>query len=218
MVFYSLKAIGVLGGNPVFLVAGFASELVWIVVLVLVSIMINAWVGMVLARFARQQEQKKVEVLESTAYGIKKIPRIIAWSVFVFLIATFFFVVLLVFSAIGEWNAVIGWLLLLVWFVITILSFLVLSLGIPVMGIEDCNIKKGLSLAREIVRKHLGSFIAFFIVLGIIVLVIQLAGTLIADGIEDETISVIIIAVFLLFQVVFSHLALPFYYLEKKHS
>ncbi|MBU0636332.1 hypothetical protein KKE06_04875, partial [Candidatus Micrarchaeota archaeon] len=214
----SFLGIGFLGGNPLFFVSSFAAELLWVLVLVLVSIMINAWLGLVMARFAQQQEQKKVQVLESTRYAIKKIPRIIAWSIFVFLIAVFFFVVLLVFSAIGEWNAIIGWILLLLWLIIAIFTFLVFSLAIPAMGIEDCNIKKGLLHAREVIQKNLWNFIGFFIILGIVVLVIQLIGSLIADGIEDEIISVIIIAVFLLFQVIFSHLALPFYYLEKKQS
>lgn len=214
----SFSGIAFIGGNPVFLISSFAVEFFWVFVLVFATLLINSWIGIVMARFAARQEEQKTEVLESTGFALKKIPRLLSWSVFVLLISAFFFVMFLVFSVVGEWNAIIGFLLLIAWFVAGVLSFFVLTLGVPIMGVEEANIKNSLLNAKKILQSHFWNLVGFFILLAIVLGVIQLIGSFISESIGEEIISIIILAVFLLLQVVIAHLALPFYYLEKSRS
>lgn len=213
-----LQGIEWTGGNPVFLLGTIASSLPWIILLVGISILVNAWIGLAFARFAAKQEEKKVQVLESVSYATQKIPRLVAWSIFVLLIATLFCTVLLLVAGIGSWSGIVGLVLLLLWIIALVWCFLVLALGIPFMGVEDTSIRSALSKANELVKRHFWNLVGFFIILGIVLGVLQLAGNGIADWVDDEWISVGVVMLFLLFQIIVSHLALPFYCIEKNRS
>jgi hypothetical protein len=199
-----------------FLVSSFATEFFWILVLVFVTVLANSWLSLSMARFARLQEEKKMNVLGAVGYAIKKLPLLMAWSVFVLLIAFLLLAVLMAVSAIGFWNQWIGLLLLIVWVVCSLLVFFVFSFTIPVAGLEDASIKNALQKASLLVRKHFFSVFAFMLVLGFFVGIVSWIGGAISDAVDDDTLAVIVLAVFLLIQNVIANLALPFYYLEKK--
>ncbi len=199
-----------------FLVSSLATEFFWILALVFVTILVNSWLSLSMARFARLQEEKKLHVFESVLYAISKIGRLVAWSIFVLLIGFVFLLLLFVVSSIGYWNEWIGLLLLIFWLVCSLLVFFVLTFAIPVMGLEDTGIKYGLQKSAGMIKRHFLGVFAFMIVLGVFVGIVSWIGDSASDWVEDENFSILLLAVFLLIQNVIANLALPFYYLEKK--
>lgn len=199
-------------------VSSFIGELFWIGLLVFATILVNSWLALAMARFARLQEQKELNVLGSTVYAIGKIPRLLAWSILLFLIGLAFLLVFFGIFWIGQWNAWIAWLLFILWILFFVIAFFVLSFAIPASGIEDSTIKNALQKSLLLVQKNLGSVLVFFVILGIFLGVIAWAGNALADAAEDEMVSVVVLGIFLLIQSVIANLALPFYYLEKKPS
>ena len=134
------------------------------------------------------------------------------------LVGFVFLLFLFVVSTIGYWNEWIGLLLLLFWLVCAFLVFFVLTFAVPVMGLEDVGIKYGLQKSAGMIKKHFLGVFVFMIVLGIFVGIVSWVGDTASELVEDENLSILLLAVFLLVQNVIANLALPFYYLEKKPS
>lgn len=201
-----------------FLVSSLSTEFFWILILVFATILVNSWLSLSLARFARLQGEKKLHVFESVLYAVSKIGRLIAWSIFVLLIGFVFLFFLFAVSAIGYWNEWLGLLLLLFWLVCTLLVFFVLTFAVPVMGLEDTGIKYGLQKSGGMVKRHFLAVFVFMLVLGVFVGIVSWIGDTASEWVEDENLSILVLAIFLLVQNVIANLALPFYYLEKRPS
>ncbi|MDO8625239.1 MAG: hypothetical protein Q7R47_04085 [Candidatus Diapherotrites archaeon] len=204
------------GGGGLFFIQTYGTEIGIILLGVLVTGMVNAWVGLALARFASRQQERHSEVLESIRYALKKTGLVAAWGLFVWVLALTAAVLFVVVLALGNVSWILFWPALLVWLVGVLLAGLVVGLAIPVMGIEDVSIKEGLKKSSAFVRSQVLGFIAFLAVLSIVLLVITEIGSRLAEAVEDETIAFLVTVVFLLVQVVCANLAVPFYFLTEK--
>lgn len=204
--------------GPTFFITTFASEWLALLALILISLLSNSWLGVVFGRFVQSQETKKPAVLEATVFGLRRLPRLIAWSLFLLIIGLFFVALVFFISGIGYWNEWIGLLLLIALIIVTIFAAFVLLLAIPLMGLQDYGIKQALKESREIVSRRLAGLLVFFILLGIFIVFIQVIGNFLSDVFEDELIAVLITVVFMLVQSIVVNLSIPFFCIEKKRS
>lgn len=218
---------GILGGalneldgstdSFVFLLSSFASEWGVLAILFLLFILVNAWISLVLARFAGQQQQKKIEVLESVWFGLRRLGRLIGWSIFLLFVLVVWLAVFLLISGLGQWNALLGLVALLAWILFSVVLVFVLALVVPIMGLEDATVRVALSKAGAFIRNRLVEILLFFLVLGIILSLVSLAANALADLVlEDDWLVLLVVTVSLLVQSLLANLAVPFFYLQKK--
>jgi magnesium-transporting ATPase (P-type) len=196
----------------------YAVELMIITLGLFAVLVVNAGVGLAFGRFAALQQERKTQVLGATGYALGKTGLLVAWGVFMGMLALAGVVLLGVVFALGALHEIVFGVLLVAWLVGAVLIGLVTGLAVPVMGIEDIGIKEGLRKSAEFVRMHLWKFILFMAILAIVLLVIREIGSRASDAVDDDTISFVIAALFLLVSVVCSNLAVPFFYITERQK
>lgn len=200
-------------GDAYWFYMGNAGQINALLGLVFLSIVINSFLALVFARFARRQQERKTEVLESVSHGVSKWGFVIAWSLLVFLVGLAGLILL----GIVFWLNGIHWILALLagilWLLGALVVLLVLTLGLPVAGIEELSIKDTLKKSGSFVATHFFGFLAFLVAVAIVLGILNGIGNALGPNGDEDWTGLIVILFFWLCQIVVSNLGISFYYL-----
>jgi|SRR3989338_2309112 len=208
-------------GSPnavLYLVFAYSTELFLLLGAIFVSVVVNSWAGIAFARFAKRQQERKTEVFESAGFAVQKLGVVLLWSVWLFLIAGLFTVLLGIVAWVGQWHWILFLLGFLIWIVLAIPTGLLLMIGLPVIAVENVSIKDGLKKTGGFLKKHFFGTVFFLVILSVLLSIIDAVSNGLSGSVADPNWALFIVGFFWLVQIVFSNLAVPFYYLSEEYK
>lgn len=197
-----------------FFLGNFGGEIGAALLLLLGTLIINAWLGVVFGRFARLQEEKRASAAGSIRFGFQSAKKIVVWALVAFLLMIFLGVLFLIAIGIANWNGVFGLIFFLIWLLVSITVMVLLIMSVPVLGVEDETVKGALKKTVELVKKHVWSLLGFLIIVLVFLVVWDALTTTVTSVIEDENLDLLAVVVFWTIQLVMVNLVLPFFYLN----
>ncbi|GEM_PF-5107318 len=189
----------------------------WLLILaVWLSLVINAFIGLALARFAARQQLRKSEVVQSFFFALNRIFRVGIWALVLLLFGLFFAALLGIVLIAGNLHDAVLVILLLLYLLGALLSWMVVTLAWPISGIEDIGIREAFKKSGAVVRKHFFGFLVFMAGLLVLLSLINEAGVQLSGAFADENIVLLVALFFWTLQIVVAQLSVPFYYFANK--
>jgi len=155
-------------------------------------------------------------ITESIGKTIEQAKNITSVFALFLVLAVFFAILFWIFLILGTINL---WLFIVPEIIITIAAVFItvkIAFTIPIIEVENTSLKKALEKSWKTTDKKFWLTLAFLIILGIILNIILGIGSMVSDIIPEETIGVIVFAVFASIMLAYAGLTMAFYYLEKK--
>lgn len=181
----------------------------------LVALGVFAWLGFFFASYAKASLERQESIpaaVRETNSRIKPIGIIVL-----------FFFVLALSLAIGFWliaNAslalgAIGIILPIIYTLLLFFIYITLLFVVPIMSIEKLSLRETIKKSYVFVSKRFWSVVLFGLLVGLVYSLVLNAGDFVSELIPDETISLLVFALFWAAALAFAGLAPPIYYLRK---
>ena len=194
------------------------AELNVILLAFLASMVLQLWLGVVIARFASNLHSKKAGIMEAVGFGIKSLGKIIGAIIFLLAIAGIFFALFQIIAWLSEFSNEASLILLFLLGLLIAYLYVKLVFFIPLMGCKEANVRDALAEAWEFSKKKFWRILILLVIVSIIAAVIDFIGSSIAGFTIEDIIASIIISLFAVIGSTYSALVLANYYLNHEHE
>ena len=192
----------------------YASDLNVILVFLLLSMIVQFWLAIVVARFAENTMHKKQGILEAIGFGIASFWKIIGAIVFLLAAAGIFFALFQIIIWLSDFSQELSLILMLLLAVFTAYLFVKLLFFLQIMGAKAANARIALLESWNFSKKRFWFIVILIVILSIISGLIDFAGSLASEPFGDSIIATIVLAFFSILGTTYSTLVLANYYLN----
>jgi hypothetical protein len=194
------------------------NEINLLLIAFLISLILQLWLGIVIARFAVNLQAKKAGILEAIGFGIKGLGKIIGAVVFLLAIVGIFFAVFQFLVWLSDFSTEASIILTTLLLILAAYVFIKLVFFVPIMGCKEANVKTALEEAWEFGKNKFWKILALLVIVAIVSAVIEMIGTLASDAIANDIISAAVLSLFSIIATTYSALVLANYYLNHQSS
>ena len=194
------------------------AELNVILVAFLASMILQLWLGIVIARFASNLHSKKAGMIEAVGFGLKSLGKIIGAIVFLLAVAGIFFALFQIIVWLSGFSNEASLVLMFLIGFLAAYLYIKLVFFVPLMGCRESNVRDALAESWEFSKKKFWRILALLLLVSIIAGVIDLVGSSIAGFASEDITASIMISLFAVIGSTYSALVLANYYLNHEHE
>lgn len=194
------------------------TEISILLIAFLISLILQLWLSIVIARFAGNLRERKSGIIEALGFGAKSFGKIIGAVVFLLAIVGIFFAVFQFLVWISGFSTEVSLVLTILLLILAAYVFIKLVFFVPIMGCKEANVRDALGEAWEFGKNRFWKILALLVIVAVVSAVIEMIGTLISGAIANDIISAAVISLFSVIAATYSALVLANYYLNHQSS
>lgn len=193
----------------------YSAEINALIALLAVSFILQIWLAFGYARFV-SGKKKKEGIFGAMAYATRNIKHVIAAFVFFGIASVFFLVIAYLLFALGFYTDIIAIALWVLFALLVIYIGIKLIMAVPIMAIEEINLKEALQKSWKFSEKHFWGLLLLLIAVFLVVSpALNFIGGNIADLFIDDLSAIAVLAIFTLIITAYTNLAIALYYVQK---
>ncbi len=193
----------------------YSAEINALIALLALSFILQIWLAFGYARFVSGRK-KKEGIFRAMAYATKNIKHVLSAFVFFSIVSVFFLILAYLLLALGFYTDIIAIALWIVFALLVIYLGIKLIMTVPIMAIEEANLKEALQKSWKFSEKHFWGLLLLLVVVFLVVSpALNFIGSNIADLFIDDMGAIAVLAVFTLIITAYTNLAIALYYVQK---
>ena len=193
----------------------YSAEINALIALLGLSLLLQIWLAFGYARVV-SGKKKKQGIFGAMAYATKNIKHVIAAFIFFGIVSVFFLILAYLLLAFGFYTDIIAIALWIVFALLVIYLGIKLIMAVPIMAIEEVNLKEALQKSWKFSEKHFWGLLALLAIVFLIVSpALNYVGGSIADLFVDDMLAIAVLAIFTLIVTAYTNLAIALYYVQK---